>query len=166
MHNYSRWLISAVLVLGLGGIGYLWWQKQQGPALVPIAATAPTTTTDAAATVSRAPDPVPSAPVNYPAEAIAPAQGAPEPLPPLANDDKAVSEAVTELLGRAQVLSFLDLGDFARRVVATVDNLARGDAASRLWPVAPAPARSLVVEQNGVTTIAGGNADRRLIADR
>lgn len=160
MHNLSRFLIIAILVLGLSGIGYLWWQKQQGPALVPIAATAPTTTTHAAATVARAPDPVASAPANYPVEAIAPAQGAPEPLPPLANDDKAVSAAITELLGREQVLSFLDLGDFARRVVVTVDNLARGHAASRLWPVAPAPARFLVVEQNGITTIAGGNADR------
>ncbi len=160
MHNPSRFLIIAILVLGLAGIGYLWWQKQQGPALVPIAATAPTTTTHAAATVARAPDPVASAPANYPVEAIAPAQGGPEPLPPLANDDKAVNAAITELLGREQVLSFLDPGDFARRVVATVDNMARGHAASRLWPVAPAPARFLVVEQNGITTIAGGNADR------
>jgi len=71
-----------------------------------------------------------------------------------------VRDAVTELVGREQALSFLDLNDFARRIVATVDNLGRGHAASRLWPVAPAPVRFLVVEKGGRETIAGGNADR------
>jgi hypothetical protein len=87
--------------------------------------------------------------------------GASAPLPPLAvDDDNAVREATIELLGRDQVLSFLDMGDFPRRIVATVDNLGRGHAASRLWPVAPAPARFLVVEKDGIETLAGGNADR------
>lgn len=162
MQHLSRWLIAAVLVAGLAGIGYLWWQKQQGPALVPIAGAPPVAATVAATdSLAQAPQQPASAPANYPIEAIAPAAGASATLPPLAADDRnAVRDAVIDLLGREQVLSFLDLNDFPRRIVATVDNLARGHAASRLWPVSPAPARFLVVEQDGRTTIAGGNADR------
>ncbi len=162
MQHLSRWLIAAVLIAGLAGIGYLWWQKQQPPALSPIAE-APAVAPPVAAPDSLAPAPEAAAsePANYPIEAIAPAPGASAALPPIvAEDDNAVRDAVTELLGREQVLSFLDLSDFARRIVATVDNLARGHAASRLWPVAPAPARFLVVEKDGVEYIAGGNGER------
>lgn len=162
MPHLSRWLIAALLVAGLAGIAYLWWQKQQPPALVPITSAPPL------APPVAAPEPqaqgaqaAASAPANYPIEAIAPAAGAPAALPLLVDaDDNAVREAVVEQLGRDQVLSFLDMNDFARRVVATVDNLARGHAASRLWPIAPAPARFLVVERDGRTFVAGGNADR------
>jgi len=158
MQHLSRWLIAAVLVAGLAGIGYLWWQKQQGPALVPIAGAPGAAAPDS---LAQAPQEAASAPANYPIEAIAPATGSSVALPPLAADDNnALRDAVIELLGRESVLSFLDLNDFARRIVATVDNLARSHAASRLWPVAPAPARFLVVEKDGRTTIAGGNADR------
>jgi hypothetical protein len=158
MQHFSRWLIAALLAAGLAGIAYLWWQKQP-PGLVPVT-TAPAPPV-AATPAAQAPQAAASEPANYPIEAVAPALGASAALPPLAvDDDAAVRDAVTGLLGREQVLSFLDLNDFARRVVATVDNLARGHAASRLWPVAPAPARFLVVEQGGRTTIAAGNADR------
>lgn len=163
MHHFSRWLIAALLVAGLAGIAYLWWHKQQPPALVPIAGAPPVVLPGAASEPQAAqlPAAAASAPANYPIEAIAPAAGASAALPPLvADDDNAVRDAVIELLGREQVLSFLDLNDFARRIVATVDNLARGHAASRLWPVAPAPARFLVVERDGRSYIAGGNADR------
>ena len=162
MQHLSRWLIGAVLIAGLAGIGYLWWQKQQPPALAPIAE-APAVTPPVATpeTMAQAPEAAASEPANYPIEAIAPAPGASAALPPIvAEDDNAVRDAVTELLGREQALSFLDLSDFARRIVATVDNLARGHAASRLWPVAPAPARFLVVEKDGVEYIAGGNGER------
>lgn len=162
MHPVPRWLIVALLVAGLAAMGYLWWQKQQPPALVPVTS-APPAAPQVASTEPQAQGAAAaaSAPANYPIEAIAPAAGASAGLPPLvAGDDSAVRDAVVDLLGREQVLSFLDLNDFARRIVATVDNLARGHAASRLWPVAPAPARFLVVERDGRSYIAGGNADR------
>lgn len=161
MQHFSRWLIAALLVLGLAGIAYLWWQKQPGPALVPITSAPPAGPSVATPdSLAQAPQPAASEPANYPIEAIAPQPDAPQAAALAADDDNAVRDAVTELLGREQVLSFLDLSDFARRVVATVDNLARGHAASRLWPVAPAPARFLVVEKDGTETIAGGNAER------
>jgi hypothetical protein len=52
-----------------------------------------------------------------------------------------VGAALTELLGRKNVLTFLQLDGFARRVVATTDNLAREHAAPALWPVTPTPGR-------------------------
>lgn len=155
MKHFSGWLMAVVLVLGLGGIGYLWWQKQQA-ATAPIIAMPPLTQTPLVA----APEPVASAPANFPIEAIAPLAAASTPLTPLADEAGVVRDALIELLGRQQVLSFLDVSDFARRFVATVDNLARGHAASRLWPVAPAPARFLVLERDGATFMANGNADR------
>lgn len=156
MKHFSRWLIGAVVVLGLAGIGYLWWQGQQGAALVPItAAPAPEP-----APVVAEPAPAASAatPEHYPIEAIAPATE--NPPAALTDSGSAVREALIALLGREQVLSFLDLSDFAHRVVATVDNLGRTYAAARLWPVVPAPARFLVVERDGATYMADGNMDR------
>lgn len=52
-----------------------------------------------------------------------------------------MSAALADLLGRKDVLTFLQLDGFARRVVATVDNLARPHAAPALWPVNPTPGR-------------------------
>ena len=157
MQHFSRWLIALMLLVGLAGITYLWWHGQEA-GLTPIA-TVPGPTPSAIA-----PDPVAqaaaSAPANYPIEAITPAPGAAAALPALSDDDNAVRDAVIALLGREQVLSFLDMSDFPRRFVATVDNLARGHAASRLWPVVPSPARFLVVEKDGASYIAGGNAER------
>ena len=117
MQHFSRWLIALLVLLGLGGVGYLWWHKQQAPA--PIVA-----------------------------------------MPPLVDEPEVVRDALVGLLGRQEVLSFLDSSDFSRRFVATVDNLARGHTASRLWPVVPAPARFLVVERDGATFMASGNTDR------
>lgn len=158
MQHFSRWLIAVLLIAGLTGIAYLWWQRHDA-ALVPIAA-APAPSVAAPDTTQPAAQVAASAPANYPIEAIAPVPGASAALPALADNDNAVRDAVIALLGREQVLSFLNLGDFPRRFVATVDNLGREHAASRLWPVLPVPARFLVVEKDGTSTIAGGNADR------
>ncbi len=158
MQHLSRWLIAALLIAGLAGIAYLWWQKQE-PALAPIAS-APMPGPAEVAPEATAPAVQEAASANYPIEAIAPAPGASAALPALDDDDNAVRDAMVTLLGRDQVLSFLDMSDFPRRFVATVDNLARENAASRLWPIVPAPARFLAVEKDGATYIAAGNADR------
>lgn len=157
MQYFSRGLIAVIVVLGLGGIGYLWWQKQQAAepapiAVVPVPSQAPV--------VAATPAPPASEPANYPIEAVAAENTASTPLPPLDAQGDAVRDALIALLGRQQVLSFFDLDDFARRVVATVDNLARPHAAARLWPVVPAPAQFLVQQRDGVPYIAKGNADR------
>jgi len=85
--------------------------------------------------------PVESA-IKYPVEDINAAAGtASAPLPALSAADKYVSDAVASLLGRKEVLTFLQLDGFVRRVVATVDNLAREHAPVSIWPVNPTPGR-------------------------
>ena len=156
MQHFSRWLIVLIALLGLGGIAYLWWQKQQVPAPVPITAVP----LPAQTPVVEAPAPAASEPANYPIEAVAALNAASSPLPPLDAQGDAIREALIGLMGRQQVLSFFDLDGFAGRVVATVDNLGRPHAPARLWPVVPAPAQFLVQERDGVAYVAKGNADR------
>lgn len=72
------------------------------------------------------------------------------------------SAAVTELLGQRAVLSMLQLDGFARRLVATVDNLGRSHAAPRLWPVNPTPGRCTVAQGSEGTLIATTNSARYL----
>lgn len=85
----------------------------------------------------------------------------PAALPGLGDSDPLVTEKLTELLGRKTVLTFLQLDGFARRVVATVDNLARSHAPPKVWPVNPTPERFTVQRGgDGVETIAPANSQR------
>ncbi|NML18171.1 DUF3014 domain-containing protein [Azohydromonas caseinilytica] len=77
---------------------------------------------------------------------------------PLAAAD--IGTALTDLIGRKAVLTFLQVDDFARRLVATVDNLGRTHAPSRLWPVNPTPGRFMVEAHEGDTAIAADNSLR------
>ena len=106
-----------------------------------------------------APPPMPEAsgPQN-PVDALAPADPA---LPALAESDQRVTALLAELLGRDKLASFLVTDGFVRRVVATVDNLARAHAPSRMWPVQPMPQRFVVDDQGDAgTTISAANAAR------
>jgi hypothetical protein len=68
--------------------------------------------------------------------------------------------AFAELLGSDAVASFLELDDFPRRFVATVDNLARPHAPALAWPVRRTPERFSVQERDGESFIAIDNASR------
>jgi hypothetical protein len=102
------------------------------------------------------------------AVASAPAASEPAVLHPLDVASGAAAAAPTtdvrEVLGGVftpkVVLSMFQLDDFARRVVATVDNLGRTHAPSRLWPLNPVPGRFSVDAQGGVDAIADDNAQR------
>ena len=98
-----------------------------------------------------------SGPQN-PVDALTPADTA---LPALAESDKRVTELLAELLGSDKVASFLLTEGFVRRAVATVDNLGRAQAPSRMWPVQPMPQRFTVDgEGDAPTTVAASNAAR------
>lgn len=81
-------------------------------------------------------------------------------LPALAESDTFIAKAITELLGRKSVASFLQLDGFVRRFVATVDNLPRGQAPSRMWPVQPTSQRFAVTGSGGNEAISPDNAAR------
>ena len=72
----------------------------------------------------------------HPVGSPSPAGGA---LPELDESDSYFRNALGELLGKKALVSFLALDGFARRVVATVNNLATDNAAAGMWPVNRTP---------------------------
>jgi hypothetical protein len=93
---------------------------------------------------------LPEAATSYPLET----QALPRPL-----KAREIRKALTDLLGRDATARFLQIDDFPRRVVATVDNLGRPHAPHLLWPVNPTPDRFTVDDSDG-PVIAADNADR------
>jgi hypothetical protein len=149
-------LIFAVIALAAGG--YYWWQHGKLPAdiRIPVAA-APS---DPAPPIASPESPASEPAIQYPIDPNAAASGPPLPAP--AKTDSFVGAALTDLLGRKNVLTFFQLDGFARRVVATTDNLAREHAAPALWPVTPTPGRftTLAVGSAAATTISPNNSQR------
>ncbi|MDP1740858.1 DUF3014 domain-containing protein [Polaromonas sp.] len=143
MNKYASGLLTALVFAAIGAGAWFWWQHNRP---------APSSAPAATAAVAPAPSPAASAPalpaVLYP---ISP-EGTEEttsPLPALAGSDTYVSQALVELLGRDKVQRFLNLEGFARRVVATTDNLAREHAPPVLWPVVPTPGRFTTLANGG-----------------
>lgn len=99
-----------------------------------------------------------SAPTAAPEPAIAPPIEPPVTQAPLEATE--IGPALTELFGRKAVMSFLQVDDFPRRFVATVDNLGRSHAPPMLWPVNPTPDRFTVEEVDGALVIANANSQR------
>lgn len=155
---FWRWFVAAVVSLCAVGGAYLFWLYPRGftPAPAPVAVTPPV---DAA---PRALPPAPVAPpaILHPVEAMQAPVNETAVLPSLDESDKFVTQALTGLLGRGAVLSFLNLDQVVRAAVATVDNLGRDHAASRLWPVLPTPGRFLVLQRGDGTYMADGNTER------
>jgi hypothetical protein len=150
----TPWIAAGVLACAVAA-GAAWWfwlrPVAEPPTAPPPVAAAPE------APVALPPMPEASGPQN-PVDALAPADTA---LPALAESDKRVTELLAELLGSDKVASFLLTEGFVRRVVATVDNLGRAQAPSRMWPVQPMPQRFTVdSEGDAPTTIATANAAR------
>ena len=153
----TPWVIAAVLACGIaaGAAWWFWLRPVEPPAVPPPVVTAPSAP-------SREPEPVAPAPMMAEAsgpqnlvDGLAPADTA---LPALAESDKRVSELLGELLGKGKVMAYLLTDGFVRRVVATVDNLGRAHAPSRMWPVQPSPERFVVGGAGGSATAADSNA--------
>lgn len=92
------------------------------------------------------------------APSAATAIGLPADAAPMTAAD--IGADMERLMGRKAVLSFLQLDDFPRRVVATVDNLGRERATSLLWPFNPTEGRFTVLQQDGATVISPDNGLR------
>lgn len=134
--SFGPWIALAVLACAAaaGAAWWFWLRPAETPAAPPPVAAAPPTPAPAP------PLPEASGPQN-PMDALAPPDTA---LPALAESDARVTELLAELLGRDKVASFLVTEGFVRRVVATVDNLGRAQAPSRMWPVQSMPQRFAV----------------------
>ena len=134
------WWLLALVMLAAAAAG--WWYRQSlAPDAAPPSAAAPAEAPDAAAPVTAA---------SAPAPATLPPAAVPEPAPataPLALAD--VPQALAALVGPDALRERLIGDDFVRRLVATVDNLARDHAPARLWPAKPTPGRYQVIGQGG-----------------
>ena len=146
-------LVTGALVALIVAGGGLWWLYRPQPKPPQPVAEAPVAAIEAAS----APAVVADAGPRYPLE---PAASAPAPLPPLDQADGVVQAELAGLLGKQGVMAFLNADGFVRRAVVTVDNLARPHAASRLWPVLPAPGRLQRLVAGDAELIAPDNARR------
>ena len=157
------WL-AVLALLCFVGAGTYWWQQQSTAPVAPPPASTPVAVAPAPAAASPSAPAAPAAPaIRHPIEADNAASGtSPQarPLPPPDGADAYVAEALTELLGRKAVLTFLSTGQFAAHVAVTVDNLDRPHAASRLWPVNPTPSRFVTSSVADGTQIGADNARR------
>ena len=77
--------------------------------------------------------PAPKPAIRYPMEAHEPAADS---LPPLADSDGMIADALVELFGQ-RLPEFVYMKSIVHRVVATVDNLPRDHLSMRLMPVMP-----------------------------
>ncbi|MEO8059719.1 MAG: DUF3014 domain-containing protein [Burkholderiales bacterium] len=144
------WVATGLFVLVMLGGVYLWISKPAPPLPQPVPA--------APASAVTAPEPAPSAS----AVTAEPATQHPIEVPPsvVALGAADIAPALVELMGRKAVMSFVQTDDFARRFVATIDNLGREHAAPMLWPINPTPERFTVEERKGTTVIAADNSMR------
>ena len=134
-------LFAGALLVGVVAAAATWWWLQPAPEAPP---------------ASSGVEPPPAA---------APSQAGPRPPvdptagePPLAAAD--LEPALAQLLGDPAANALLHTDGFARRVVATIDNLGRSYAPASLWPVAPAPGRFQVAAGPDGPVIAPSNAAR------
>lgn len=158
MTVWTRLGVAALSAAVVAGGGWWWWKGRSQPAPTVARAEAPPPAPVAA---------VPAAPpaASDPGAARYPIEAAAEPAEPRSGTspvdaDKLVGDALVELLGRKDVQAFLQIDGIVRRIVATVDNLARTQAPARLWPVQPIPGRFSVVDRTDGPWMADTNAER------
>jgi hypothetical protein len=143
-----KWLAAFSIAAAVALLAAVWW-LQVRPSAPVAAAPAPSV---AQAVASPASVPLPDAAVRYPIEAAS---------EPGAASPPGIESALSDLFGARAVQSMFQLDEFPRRFVATVDNLGRSQASSRLWPLQPTTGRFSVDRADGDSaTIAVGNAAR------
>lgn len=140
------WLVLAVVLIG--AVGILIWQTKQAErdraaALPPVVAPEPASPA--------------SAPVSMPPSGSV-TVSLPPPEKPISAQE--VAGELEGLLGGKAVSTYLQIDQFARRLVATVDNLGRAHAPVALWPLHPTPGRFTVDDTAGALTIGTDNAAR------
>jgi hypothetical protein len=154
-------VLALVAVAAYQGWRYYQSQTEPLPAVESEVVVPPPTAESPAATEVQAASGAPV--IENPIEPVAPAETEAEAvaLPALADANDLVKEQLGNLLSRKDLLTYLQLDGFIEKAVATVDNLARPTAASRLWPVNPTPQRfSTRVGTGGIEVINPENSQR------
>jgi hypothetical protein len=126
-----------VFIGGLCAAAMLWWNLW-GNILRPIPLLVPAIPAHEMASAPAALTAEPSAPAEVPSMDL------PIAAEPLAASQ--VNAALIGFLGRHAVQRFIQLEDFPRKFVATVDNLGRSHAPPMIWPINPAAGRFKVAQ--------------------
>ncbi|MBL8349076.1 MAG: DUF3014 domain-containing protein [Burkholderiaceae bacterium] len=143
-------LLVAAIMLALAA-GLWWWLARPAAPVAPQSAAQP-----------------PQAEASAPPQLAAASEPAPPPpdpsedagaLPALDESDLVFARWLEEVLGR-EGMAQLRINGFARNFVATVDNLGRESAPSRLWPVNPAAGQFETESRDGRTVIGADNTLR------
>ncbi len=154
MNRALPWIVLAAALAAAAG-WYYWSRMQPGEAPV-----APPPQAEAPAVPPQL-QPPPAAPAQHPIEQAKPAIAPPTgPVPPLAESDKVILDALIAGVGRDAVLSWFNVGEYVRRIVVTVDNLPGKRAPARLWPVTAMPGSLATAGADTTVTIDAANAQR------
>jgi len=138
MKRFWLWSIPLV-VLGAWALLHFWSEREKPPP-------------DPAA--ARAPAAKPA--IRHPIE---PVERPDRPIPPLADSDGELSEALSRLLGN-KLPKFIRLKNIVHRIVATIDNLPRDHVAPELMPVSPAPGPLITVKSGEDLALGPKNFER------
>ena len=125
----------------------LWWQLRPPASVAPEVARSSPQAPPAAPAPAAASEPS----IRYPVEPTTAERTAAPPD---------IASTLADLFGSRAVQSMFLLDEFPRRFVASVDNLGRAHATSRLWPVQPTRGRFAVDGADGAGAIGGDNAAR------
>lgn len=145
--NRTTIIIVAVVLMATAAGLYVWNSRR---------AVHPATSPPPAA---EAPSSAPQVPaIRHPVQDIAQPDAAA--TGELAQTNDQVRALLVDWLGRDAVQQFLQLDDFTRHAVVTVDNLGRPHAAPRLWPVNPTAGRYSIETKDGLLYPTADNARR------
>ena len=144
----ARGVLVLVALVVLGTVIWTVYQRHSTPE--PSASVSPPAPADGAppAVASAASQPGIRFPVQGPADGAS--KAAPVDL----------AQAIAALVGNPAGRSMLQLSDFPRRFVATVDNLGRAHAPPSMWPLEPAPGRFTISGRGETSRIAASNSAR------
>lgn len=149
----SIWPFLVVLiVVGVAGFAYYVNMQKQAPPAPAVAETAPTPAAPAAE------EPQPS---HYPIQEETASSAVPsKPLPPLDQSDAEAREELGGVFGEQTLVEIFQIKGLIRRIVATIDNLARDKVSGRLLAVNPVPGRFVIADQSGNRSINAANYSR------
>jgi len=145
-------LLLGILLLA-AGLGWWLWTRYY---VTPPASIADATPPAPSAAAPKEPG------VQHPIESTAPA----EPLPALADSDKALAAALASAIDSEAIARLMVSQDFVRRFVVTVDNLPRKTYAQRLSPMKPTPGQFGVTRASDALRISPQNIERYALAVR
>jgi hypothetical protein len=108
-----------------------------------------------AAATARAPEPAVRHPIETPAESAAA-------LPTLENSDSMMRDALSGLMGSKAFGEMVVASQLVRRIVATVDNLPRATAPTRVMPLNAVPGKFATLGMDTDATVDAANFERYL----